>query len=570
MRTVTDVSLTARSALGLAAALMLWSCSGDIAPEPQPDPDGGPVINDGAVPGVDAGVGDTGVGPDRPPGIVRISGRTLRLDAFLTGTEIPVAGSTVRAIGAVGVNPVTSGRVGDYRIEVPQDGQLILAASAQADYLESYEALVVAGADIELRDFYLAYRPHVDRLDESFGVDFNQPFPCHAPNVGQQCVYALVVGRVVDDGSAAGGRPTPLAGIGRNDFVFRGEGDPNWYVKGPYFFFPSGQPDPQGAATSRQRNPATNYYDGGLFAYYVEIPQQGPASRTVEVSAGSLAGGVQRRYFGPVAFNAYRGGFTWVEVAETGIPVEPPEPPPLDNVDFATQVYPLFLPVAQGGLGCQGCHTNQDGQAPSGGLNLYGGPDQAYAALNPNQYPQRVNIQNPGASRLLTKPLFEPDGNQDHPIFAFLSDQDPAYRILYGWISEGAQYDGNAPPLDPVSFYNDVRPILYNDAANGGAGCYSCHVDGVNENNAPGGAYFGGDGQALWQVLTQQPPADNGFTGEPYRINRAGQPARSLVLTNPLVGSPEPHPAKLFNGADDPRYQTIYRWIQEGYANDSP
>ena len=35
-----------------------------------------------------------------------------------------------------------------------------------------------------------------------------------------------------------------------------------------------------------------------------------------------------------------------------------------------------------------------------------------------------------------------------------------------------------------------------------------------------------------------------------------------------LLGSPEPHPVKLFSGTSDPRYVTIYRWIQKGALND--
>ena len=550
-----------------AAFVGLVACSSDEAIEPQVVVDAGV---DGGVQVFDAGQQDTGVGPQRPPGTVRISGQTLRLDSFLAGTDVPVNGTTVRAIGTVGVPPAASNANGDYQLDVPQDGQLILGASAQGQYLESYEAITVGGVDINDRDFYIAYRPHVDRLGQSFGVEFNQPFPCHAPNQGQ-CVYALIIGRVVDDGSAAGGRPTPLEGVGPNDFVLKGEGDANWYKKGPYFFFFNGQPDPQATATTRRQSPMTGLYEGGLFAFYVEIPQIGPGAQTFEVAAASRAGGVQQRYFGPKTFTAYRGGFTWVELAETGLPIDPnPMPPPIENVDFATQVYPLFLPVNQGGFGCQGCHTNQNNEAPAGGLNLYGDIGQVYQQLNPAQYPQRVNVQNPGLSALLTKPLYEPVGDQNHPIFAFFSEQDPAYRTIYGWISEGAVYNGNVPPPNPVSFYNEVRPILYGDVASGGAGCVSCHVTGVNAGNAPGGAYFGGDGDALHQVLTQQPATDNSGTGEPYRINRNGQPAQSLVLTNPLVGSPELHPAKLFNGVNDPRYQTIYRWIQEGYVNDTP
>ena len=482
----------------LAGSLAAVGCSEEqLGQDLDVDGDGGIVVDTGVGdtgPGIPAP--DTGVDPQRPPGTVGVSGRTLRLDGLTVGQEIAVVGATVRAIGALGPNnqpisPVSSeAPQGAYEINVPQDGQLILGASLVVPppgigYLESYEAVTVGGADIVGRDIYVAYRAQVDVMGVAYGVDFDTPFPCHTPNVGQ-CVYALVVGRVVDDGSAGGGIPTPLAGVGKDEFIFRGEGDPNWYVKGPYFFNgQSGAPTAIEQATTRY--PQNGNYRGGFFAYYVEVPQGGGA-RTFEVSAASPAnvnGVGPTRYFGPKTFVAYPGGFTWVELAETGLPVQPPAPPPVQNVDFATDVYPLFLPVAQGGYGCQGCHTDQ-GQQPAGGLNLYGGPAQAYQGLNPNTYAQRVNVNNPGASYLLRRPLYELNGIQDHPIFAFINEQDEGYRTIYGWIQEGANFDGVVPP-PPVDFVNDVRPILYADAIGGGAGCVNCHVTGVNANNAPGG-----------------------------------------------------------------------------------
>jgi hypothetical protein len=229
----------------------------------------------------------------------------------------------------------------------------------------------------------------------------------------------------------------------------------------------------------------------------------------------------------------------------------------------------LFLPVPEGGLGCQGCHTSYGGAAPAAGMDLYGGPAIAYAALDPQRYPQRVNLADPEASRLLTKPLYEAAGNQDHPIIAFLSDNDPGYQLIVSWIREGAQR--NNVVLPPVSFYADIRPLLTLPYDQGGIGCFACHVDdGNNPNNAPGKLYMGGDPVELFYELTEDGAQDNGGTGEPYLVNRIGLPAKSLLLINPLLGNPEPHPVKLLQGVDDPRYQLLYRWISEGYRNDTP
>ncbi|MEL7368907.1 MAG: hypothetical protein AAFN74_08355, partial [Myxococcota bacterium] len=141
--------------------------------------------------------------------------------------------------------------------------------------------------------------------------------------------------------------------------------------------------------------------------------------------------------------------------------------------------------------------------------------------------------------------------------------------LIYRWIDEddGQRNNNNLPP---VSFYNDVRPLLYLPSGDGGAGCYACHVNNVDEDNAPGGLYMGGDGNDLYEALVNTAPNNAGPFDEPYRINRNEYPERSLLLTNPLFGDAEPHPVKVFNNAADTRYQLIYRWISEGYTNDTP
>ena len=267
-----------------------------------------------------------------------------------------------------------------------------------------------------------------------------------------------------------------------------------------------------------------------------------------------------------MSLSGFRDGLIWATVAETGRDVPPDPPDQYVDVDFDTQVYPLFLPVNQGGFGCQGCHTDQGGVVPAAGMNLYGA-DNAYNALNPQTYPTRVNLQNPTASYLLVRPLYEAGGVQDHPIFAFTSPADAGYQIILAWITEGAQRNLVAPLQ--VSFYNDVYPLLYGDPAQGAAGCSDARCHGLTPNGS-GGLYIVGDANALYDELTNEAPTDNGGSGEPYRINKNGNTGLSLLLTNPLTGSNEPHPVKLFFGADDPRYQILYQWISLGYVNDAP
>jgi hypothetical protein len=257
------------------------------------------------------------------------------------------------------------------------------------------------------------------------------------------------------------------------------------------------------------------------------------------------------------AFRGPGGAVNYANIPETGIIVQPP---PV-NIDFDTQVYPLFLPVPQGGLGCQGCHS---GATPAAGMDLFGA-ETAYMSLDPAAYPLRVNLAQPQDSLLLTKPLYEADGVQNHPIFVFASPQDVGYQTILTWIQEGAQRNVGIPP---VSFANDIHTGLYNDTQNGGWGCRACHYDTVTATTAPGGFYISGDPAAVYDELVNEAPGDNGLTGELYRINKDPQYTdRSLVLINPLTGNPEPHQVKIFYDNTDPRYLLIYRWIQEGYQN---
>ncbi|MCB9655424.1 MAG: hypothetical protein H6729_14990 [Deltaproteobacteria bacterium] len=575
----------AGAAFGLLAGWAGFGCGGPSdAPASTETSDAGQAgdavsddagVRDGSVADADTG-SDVGAGP---PERVEISGQVLRLDAYLAAAaRTAVASSRVSVLGAQGISPTQSDTRGDYALVVPANGALVLRADNEPSYLMTQEQIIVGESNLEGRDFFMAYRPQVDRWAEAFGVNFGDTGPCHAPHEGETCQYAMLMGTVTEsDGKV------PVGGVGYDDFSLNVDGLATWYKKGPYFFYFNGNAYKDATETQRVRDPEHGgQYRGGLFAYYVEVPTDGPESVPVSISATSYASGASQRSFGPVTTQALRGGFTWLALYERGGTIPPPVPPPpvdpvepTDPVDFATEIYPLFFTIPQGGYGCQGCHTHEGGRSPAGGLDLTGGASAAYSNLDPARYPARVSVTTPDASLLLRKPLYESSGVQDHPIFAFTSENDPPYRLIRGWIASGApgplvDDGGNPVPPTPetaVSFVNEIRPLLSASPPTG-IGCSGCHVDGVDENTAPGRFFMGGTPADLYRQLTATTPTDNGGTGEPYRINRLA-PERSLLLLNPLSGSPEPHPQKFFYATDDVRYQTLYRWITEGAQNDA-
>jgi mono/diheme cytochrome c family protein len=519
------------SALGL---LLLFGCGGE---ENIDIPDGG-VYPDAPPP------------PPPPPQNITVSGKVTKLGAYLAGEGQYVGQATVLAQGVYPVKDTISADDGTYSLYLPANGQVVFYAS-KLGYNPTYNPVTLKQADVADQRLYLAENDWLNAIADAHNVNLAAAATCQTPGLeAYQCIYGIAVGRILDDGTAGNGTLRPVAGISKEHFTITGgDNAVNWYVKGPYFLETNGTPNAGNLASVVDN--AT--YQGGLYVTFVEIPQvYGPEVITVKLEVT-----YNERVFGPQYVQIYRqNGVTWSSIYETGLV----PPLPVGPVDFDSQVYPLFLPVNQGGYGCIGCHTNQGGAIPAGGMNLYGGPDEAFASLDPNNYPVRVNLVTPAESLLLKKPLYETNGVQDHPIYAFASPQDPAYKLIYTWIQEGAKRDVVLPP---ASFTNNVLPRLLGDG-----GCYACHADGVNANNAPGGFYMGGTPAEIYAELVNEASVGNGGTGETYRVNKNGQVEYSLVLTNPLFGNPEPHPVKIFSSNLDPRYQYIYRWISEGYVYD--
>lgn len=493
--------------------------------------------------------GDVCADPVAPPTTITITGAMHEMGGHFANNHVGVTAASILAYGVAGNITATTAAAGAYTLaNVPANGQVVLFAS-KAGYNPTYTAVPVGSTDLN-QSLLLAEGAWVTSLNSTYGVNPGTAFTCQF-DAALQCVYALIIGQILDDGSNdPEGDGVPVAGVSATDFTVTG-GDDNvaWRHMGPYFLNANGTVGANSASTT-----------SGLYALYVEIPQTAAGYDTLHIElAIQLGTGDTARYFGPTHTAAYRGAstaVTWVDVAETGIPPGGGG----GNIDFGGQIYPLFLPTAQGGYGCQGCHTNQNGATPAGGLNLYGGADVAYAQLDPTQHPTRVNLDDPAASTLLTKPLYQGGGAQNHPIFAWVSTQDPAYQLIIQWIQEGAlQYSPGAK----VSFVAQIKPLLGNGTGAGGIGCVNCHTGGN-----PADLQLDGSATEMYNDLVVEAAVDGSGSGEGFRVNKAGYPERSLLLTNPLAGNTEAHPQKPFASAADPRYQLLYRWVQEGYTND--
>lgn len=523
--------------------------TGTIADGGALGPDAGAALDaglDGGL-GLDTGaLGDGGAGAPPPADAGTGTSQTLGVG----GASLATFGLAPERNTVTGVEAF---RLGDFVLSVPQNGRTLIYAS-KAGFAPTYSDVTTTSRNQSGARLIIASGPYVAALARAYGVDIDTPFPCAGPALtGQACVVSTVIARVLDDGSRTG-VPEPVEGVLPTDVVIRGGANAEaWSVRGPFFLGVDGAPAPMATASQTAVDPVTGRQRGGLFVAFVEVPQvMGPPSVDLQLSVRMERG--TPRYFGPIQTKAFRGSaVTWTQLGETGTP----PPGPSTNIDFDTAVYPLFLPISQGGLGCQGCHVRAGGLPPSGNLDLSGGPAAAFAQLDPAQYADRVKTANPADSLLLKKPLYEANGVQDHPIFAFPSTQDPGYKIVLAWITEGAR---RAPPMmvTPVSFSTEVVPLLANTPAEGGANCVMCHGAA-----AAGGFTVSGGPAALYRALTVEPARDSNRLGELLRINKL-EPGRSLLLLNPTNGTQVPHPGKLFTGTTDARYQLLYRWIQQG------
>ena len=99
---------------------------------------------------------------------------------------------------------------------------------------------------------------------------------------------------------------------------------------------------------------------------------------------------------------------------------------------FTTDIYPIFAKASQGGQDCASCHTL--GGSAGNVLILDDGAANVHARLIASTL--LVNLADPAASLILTKPLYEEPPN--HPNAVWLDITDPYYMKILAWITGGA------------------------------------------------------------------------------------------------------------------------------------
>ncbi len=118
--------------------------------------------------------------------------------------------------------------------------------------------------------------------------------------------------------------------------------------------------------------------------------------------------------------------------------------------------------------------------------------------------------------------------------------------------------DVQAPPDLPqvVSFSQHVAPALLR------RGCDACH-DGGGIGKDLGGLHLNGADEKMYKELVEEVSQRHGVT----RVI-AEPAAESLLLTMPSrEDPPDVHPNITFASADDPDYQLILAWIEQGAPN---
>lgn len=492
--------------LAPAAAAALSACAPpDLSVDPIVRHDPGPIppfFDAGYTPDagpVDAGQPDAG-GLDA--GIVVDDTATLSGQVRHLGPGTPVPGATLNTFGVAPAGAATADAQGNYSMDVAPAGVFWLSAYDQGGIATM--SLVTMPAGDATKNVYVLGRPAFDALAAAYGKT-------------QQPGCGAVLASLKDTNGA------PLSGV--SGVSLYGQVD----AEGPYFLAADGTGQAGLTATSAS----------GQVAFFNVC---NPQSQLINPNTTVQVRVAQTGYTAPyVDVQMLPAGVSLADVAVTvgDVPVEPdPEP-----IDFATEIVPVFNRGA-----CAACHRT-GGPAENSGLLF----DQAPAALWQDLMEEgsyRVNLADPDASLVLSKPLLEEPPN--HPNAAFLSTAAPDYVLVRRWIEQGAPYSVNGPPdvVEPIAFDADVYPIL--QVGLGGRGCTACH----DADGPAGGLDLSGGPDAVYQRLQ---------AGAQYNVF---DPAASPLLTKPLYGALENHPVKVFVNTDDPDYQTIYQWILQGAVYD--
>lgn len=471
--------------------------------------------------------------PYVPGGQVVLSGQVKNW-ANLT----PVDGASVKSYGLQPQAVGTANGNGDYAVEVQAAGIFWVYASKDG-YVPTYNRVQMPAGD-HVESLYTLSNAQLSQLAQAYGVTLNP-------------ACATVLGQIRS--------PAALGQAGMSNISIVGAS-----YRGPYFLSARGEAQADLGSTSASGQViffnvcdvnATTLTDGldaqiaALDPGFVSRPQllklfAGKATRgTVQVLSTPEDPNPNYNDAPPPSPNA-----TDPYVAD---PIAEPEPvEDLVLVDFASEVYPIFATNS-----CAACHI-RNSAAEDTELFFDAPPEDVYAMLRDGE--ERVNLNEPAESTILTMPLLENPPN--HPNASFESVYSPDYQKLLSWIEQGAPYGtATAPdPVEPTYFDADVFGLLqaYDvDTYPYGRGCANCH----NATVQAGDLDLAQSPREVFQALVDR---------NLYDVN---YPDRSSFLRSPYCGPlkcandpdlPMVHPTEVFASTNDPDYQVIYQWIAQG------
>jgi hypothetical protein len=236
---------------------------------------------------------------------------------------------------------------------------------------------------------------------------------------------------------------------------------------------------------------------------------------------------------------------------------------PLDYEVFKTRVQVILTSPRKGNARCIACHSHGGGSyleplAPGATTYTEDQTQRNFARVS-----RLVVPGEPLKSVLLTNPLDEAAGGSHwhgggkH----WHSQSDPEWQTLAAWVRTRADAQpkvdaSSKPALNYETYKSSVQPILISPRK-GNARCTACHSHGGGnsylEPLAPGSATY-----------TEDQTRRN--FDRVSRLVVAGQPLKSILLTNPLdetAGGSHWHGGgKHWHSQEDPEWQALAAWVR--------
>jgi hypothetical protein len=324
--------------------------------------------------------GDGGV--DEIPAL-RITGSVVD---FSTGD--PLTGGATISTDGLSPAPTVSVTGANFEITgIPPFSNFHLLAGSPPDYRSTY-SVVVQVEDTDRTDLT------VEALSEDFIDSLYATFA-----VTETAGTSLVVAKLMDDQGAA------LADVPASAFALEAGTD------GPYFLDADKAPDAALTKSSASGYVVVFNVAPGLVSF---VADEG-ANLTLLMADS------------PVANRAA----TLAEIVVSDGAIVVPT-----GVSFSQDITPIF-----DRRGCVLCHSGSGIGKDLGGLHLNGEANKMYKELaeeiSANHGITRVNLASPAESLMLTFPSKE-EPPDVHPNVTFISNADPDYLLMLGWITEGA------------------------------------------------------------------------------------------------------------------------------------